>query len=94
MRREILDLVYGTFLSILVFFSISFFTVLFQINSPINRFKDVYELKIGFPFTYYHQFMVDCPIPSSGWNLSHLFWNCLIYWIVVTGVFLLIKRID
>lgn len=86
-------IVKGTILSILVFFSISFLTVLFQINSPLNRIKDYYELKIGYPLTYYHEFMVDCPIPNSGWSLNHLFWDCLIVWILVLGIVFVRKAI-
>lgn len=80
------SIIYGTILSILTFFSISFITVLFQINSPLNRLTDYYELKIGYPLTYYHEFMVDCPIPNSGWKVNNLFWDCLITWLLVTGM--------
>jgi len=68
--------------SIMMFFSISFITVLFQINSPIHRIKDSYELRIGFPLEYYHEFMVDCPIPNSGWDISNLVFNFVIVWIL------------
>ena len=83
----------GTILSILTFFSTSFLTVLFQINSPLNRVTDNHELNIGFPFIYYQEFMIDCPIPNSGWTISNLIWDCLITWIAVTGAFVIIKRI-
>jgi hypothetical protein len=73
-------LIKGTLLSILIFFSISFLTVLFQINSPLNRIEGTYELKIGFPFEYYHEFMVDCLIPNSGWNTRNLILNCGLTW--------------
>lgn len=82
----------ATILSILVFFSISFVTVLTQINSPLHRIYDYYELEIGFPFRYYHEFMVDCPIPNSGWNINNLILDCAITWIVVTGLYLVVKR--
>ncbi len=61
-----------------IFLSISFLTVLFQINSPLYRAEDIYELSIGFPFKYYHEFMVDCPIPNSGWNVRNLILDCLL----------------
>jgi len=73
-------LIRGTLLSILIFFSISFLTILFQINSPLNRIEGNYELRIGFPFEYYHEFMVDCPIPNSGWNAKYLILNCGLTW--------------
>lgn len=82
----------GTILSILIFFSVSFLTVLFQINSPLNRIHEYYELKIGFPFQYYHEFMVDCLIPNYGWNINNLILDCTIVWILVTGLYLIMKR--
>lgn len=86
-------LIKGTLLSILIFFSISFLTVLFQINSPLNRIKDNYELKIGFPFEYYHEFWVDCPIPNSEWNVNNLILDIGIVWILTIGItILIIKR--
>lgn len=85
-------LIVSTILSVLVFFSISFVTVLTQLNSPFHRISDYYELKIGFPFEYYHEFMVDCPIPNSGWNINNLILDCFFSWILVTGLYLVIKR--
>jgi len=56
-------------LSILVFFSISFITVIDDLNIPPLGFVDnPCTIKIGFPFTYYHQFLVESPIPNSGWT--------------------------
>lgn len=88
------SLIKGTFLSVLVFFSVSFLSILFQINSPINRIKDYYELEIGFPFMYYHEFFVDCPIPNSGWFLGNLLLDCLITWVIITGGYVFIKNIE
>lgn len=81
----------STGFSILVFFSLSFMTILIQINSPIHRYER-FEHKIGFPFTYYHEFMVDCPIPNSSWNIKNLIIDCVITWIIITGLYMIIKR--
>ena len=78
------QIIKGTFMSMLVFFSISFLTVLFQINSPLNRIKESYELHIGFPLEYYNEFMVDCPTPNSGWDIKNLILNI--------GIMILIKK--
>lgn len=75
----------GTILSGLVFFSSSFITVLMLLNSPLHR-QEGFEVKIGFPFTYYQEFMVDCPIPNSAWDIKNLTLDILITWIVVTGI--------
>jgi len=84
-------LVAGTALSILIFCSTSFLTVLFQINSPLHRQTDDH-LAIGFPLSYYSQFMVDCSIPNSGWDGKHLLFDILSIWALTTGVFLIVKR--
>jgi len=92
MRKfKITNIIIGTLLSVLIFFSVSFITVLLQINSPIHRYEFL-EHKIGFPFVYYHEFMVDCPIPNSGWNFNNLILDCVITWIIVTGLYLILKR--
>lgn len=81
---------YITLFSILIFFSISFITVLTQIHSPFHRLA-AYELRIGFPLTYYYQFPVQKTI-IAGWNVQNLFWDCLITWISVTGVYFFFKK--
>jgi hypothetical protein len=81
-------------LSILIFFSISFITVLFQIG-PFHRYglQETYQLNIGFPFTYYEQFWVNKSYsPNSGWHLDKLFIDCLITWISVVGLYLVYKK--
>ena len=86
------QLIKGTLLSILIFFSISFLTVLFQINSPLHRIEGTYELKIGFPFEYYYEFLVDYPIPISGWIVNNLMLDCGITWIVTLGIMMIINK--
>jgi len=80
----------GTLLSILVFFSISFLSILPQIN-PIHKYEEgeAYRLKIGWPFRFYEQFFISGSesIPNSGWHKPNLFYNCLLTWIMVTGLY-------
>ncbi len=85
------ELLKPTIFAILIFFSISFLTVLFQINSPLNRVESG-ELNIGFPLIYYNQFMVDCPIPNSGWNVLNLFIDCAIIWILTVIGYKIIRK--
>lgn len=52
-----------------MFFSISFVTVLNDLNIPSLGFVDnPCTIKIGFPSTYYYQFLVEPPIPNSSWT--------------------------
>ncbi len=92
-RQIIKRFAIGTILSVLVFFSTSFVTVLFHINSPINRQIDD-SLYIGFPFTYYSQFFIEEPIPNSGWKLNNLLLDIVITWIIVTGIYLLSTKVS
>ncbi len=88
-------IVYGTVLSMLVFFTISFWTVLFQIN-PLHQYdlNDSFRMDIGFPFVYHEQFLLNGErIPNSGWKLDNLILDCLLTWIFVVGVYLIIKKI-
>jgi hypothetical protein len=82
---------WGTILSILIFLSISFITVLTQIN-PLHYYQkdENYHFDIGFPFEYYSQFWIKgSDIPNSGWNLKNLFYDCFLCWIIVTGLYVM-----
>jgi hypothetical protein len=81
----------GTILSTLVFLSVSFLTVLLQINSPLHRQTNS-EFNIGFPLTYYSQFMADDSIPNAGWNGNSLLLDILITWTITTGTYILITN--
>jgi len=85
-----INILKGTVLSILIFLSISFLFVLYRI-SPIT-IGETYSLEIGFPFTYYEQFQLKGnTFINSSWNLNHLFWDCIITWVIVCGSYVLIK---
>jgi hypothetical protein len=88
------DLIYGTLLSILLFCTVSFITVLMCINSPLNRISEIYELKIGFPFIYYSEVMVECPNPNSTWRIDYLFLDCSIVWILVQAIIIFFRKPD
>lgn len=90
--KRILDILYATFFSILVFFSISFVSVLFQVNSPLHRWEEVYEFEMGFPFVFYYEFMIDCAIPIAGWIPSNLMLDFLIVWFISIGIYFLSKK--
>jgi len=78
-----------TVLSALVFLSISFITVLADIN-PLHIYgkNKPYYLGIGFPFEYYNQFWLSgSTIPNSGWNLDHLLLDFLLTWVTVAGLY-------
>mgnify|MGYP007108082580 CR=1 FL=1 len=84
-------ILYEIILSILIFFSISFITILFQLNSPLNRQIDS-TLNIGFPFVYYNQFLIDPPIPNSGWNVKNLVLDFILVWLIVVGAYTIIFK--
>jgi len=89
-KQDIILILKGTLLSILLFFSVSFLSVLSSI-SPFSRIGDCLDLKIGFPFTYYRLFSIDYGF-QGGWIADKLLLDCLLYWVVITGFYFLIKR--
>ncbi len=82
-------LIVGTFLSILIFFAASFITVIVAIRAH-------QKLEIGFPFKYYHLFYLrgnnNYYEPQWDWYTNMLFLDCLIFWVVTVGIYLLVKR--
>lgn len=83
----------GTILSALVFFSISFLTLLLDLKT-FNPYavNGKYHFEIGFPLTYYREFYMEGnTFPSSDWNPFYLLLDCFITWIMVTLPYTLIK---
>ena len=79
-------------ISFLVFFSISFLTVINHLTSPINKTIGYKSLEIGFPFKYYEEFMIDCPNPNYGWNLDYLIFDIILTLLIVSGIKYLINK--
>ena len=90
-QRLIRNLIMGTCLSILIFFSISFLFVLYRI-SPITM-GNTYQLKIGFPLNYYEQFQVSgSDFLNSSWKVGNLIIDCFLTWIITIGIYVKIKN--
>ncbi len=88
-KRTLVNLLKGTFLSMLVFFTLTFFSVIYSIKHP--EFHG--EMHFGFPFKFYHQFWLSGnDYPNFGGNFLNLLFDCLICWVVVTGIFLLVQK--
>ena len=77
--------------SSLLFFSISFISVLWSINTPWNRPEDD-RLHIGFPWVYYEQFMVDFPIPNSNWAIEYLVLDVLFCSALCSLIYFFLKK--
>lgn len=89
------NLISATVLSVLVFLSISFVTVLIQIN-PIHYYAngEPYRLDIGYPFRFYEQFFLrGSEIPNSGWYIDNLLYDCVLTWLFITGLYVLTQII-
>lgn len=85
-------LVIGTLLSILVFFAVSFLSILGQIAGPLNGHTPRVRLDVGWPFKYYEEFWAGNPSMNCGWNVQNLVLGCVLTWTAVTGVYLLLTR--
>lgn len=77
-----------------LFSTISLLSLLPSLNTPWHRLDEGRVLKIGFPFEFYHEMMVECPIPNTGWNLDSLMIDLLIVLAIVGLVGLGRKMID
>ena len=94
-KNTLKHILLGTLLSILVFFSISFITFLANIG-PFRYYgiDEAYHQEIGFPFIYYYEILYSGAIsPNTQWNLNYLFYDCLITWVIVTGAYVLTRRL-
>jgi hypothetical protein len=89
--KLLFNLLNVTGFSALTFFSVSFITVLFQINSPLHRQTD-YSFYIGFPYTYYYQGMHGLEHPHSGWYVMNLIWDIFITWLFIIVFYIIFKR--
>ena len=90
MKVNLKDILIGTALSILVFFSISFIYVLTSIGA--NQ-TDPFSLEIGFPYSYYNGFLLGSnDYLNFGWVLKNLFIDCFLTWIVVCGLYFNLKK--
>ncbi len=89
--RTVIHMIKASILSALLFFAISFITVLFQINSPWHRQTDG-DLNIGFPLVYYSQFYTGDVIPNAGWVGGNLLIDVFITWIVTIVSYLWIMK--
>lgn len=82
--KQILRLSYNIVFPILIFSSISLLSFF-----PFPKQARVYDIHIGFPFTYYQYDYVgeNCLEINRLWNISHLFWNILfVYLLYFIGI--------
>lgn len=83
----------GTVLSILVFFSISFLDLLYDLDtfSPYAQ-RNAFRFDFGLPFTYYsEQFIYLNELPSAKFNALNLLMDCTITWLLITLPYIIYK---
>jgi hypothetical protein len=72
-------LIYISSIAIIIFFAISFLTVLVDFGNPF--WESSTKIDVGFPFTYYEDFFLD--FKHHEWNLTYLIIDAFIIWILV-----------
>lgn len=94
--KHLAVLIKSTILAALLFFTVSFLSILFQL-APFHYSgpNELYVLEIGFPFTYYQQFFTDNEL-HFGWFTNALFLDIAITWcatlLVVAGILKIKKK--
>lgn len=73
-----------TFISIILFFVISFLSILPQIH-PLTHVGERHIFEIGFPFVYYFEW-IDKTHFLVGWKQKGLFLDCMLVWSFVLFV--------
>lgn len=87
-------LVYISLISALLFFSVSLFTILNYLEMTNEEWSSIkYKIKIGFPFSYYELFWLDCISPNRGWYVKNLVYDVFIFWFITFIGFLMVMRI-
>ncbi|PHR36735.1 MAG: hypothetical protein COA38_01555 [Fluviicola sp.] len=85
--------VIGTVLSILVFFSISFLDLLYDLDtfSPYAQ-RNAFQFDFGVPFTYYgEQFIYTNTLPVTRFNFLNLLMDCVITWLLIALPYIIYK---
>jgi hypothetical protein len=84
-------ILWSTLLSLGLFFSISFTSILLQLH-PFHE-RESNTLFIGFPFTYYEEFQLGGHDgPNFGWYFPSLFYNALFCWLFSLGIYVLVVK--
>lgn len=79
--------------SLLVFGIISLISLFSHLSSPINKTIGYSKVKIGYPFTYYEEYMLNLDYSDYVWRLDHLFYDVMIAMIIVISIMLISKKI-
>jgi hypothetical protein len=84
----------ATLLSALVFFAVSFLTMLDDLPFTHHYATDeAFHLTVGFPFQYYYEFMLRGSLtPNYEGSFVNLVWDCFLTWMVVGGSYVLFQR--
>ena len=85
--------VIGTVLSILVFFSISFLDLLYDLDtfSPYAQ-RGAFRFDFGVPFTYYsEEFIYLNELRSTKSNTLNLLMDCVITWLLIALPYIIYK---
>lgn len=71
--------VYITIVAIILFFAISFLTIVVDFGTPF--WKPSHSIDVGFPFTYYEEFYLE--FKHLGWRPIYLILDAMIVWVLV-----------
>ncbi|MFY0672020.1 MAG: hypothetical protein JXQ87_01365 [Bacteroidia bacterium] len=84
------DIIIVTFLSVLLFFTISLLSILPYLI-PFRESIATWGLDIGWPYNFYHEYHIGDNSFLGGWTLKTLIMDCVIIWVGTLFGYFLIK---
>ena len=87
------SIIQSFFISVILFFAISFLSLLPFLNSPFIERVGFKGIRFGFPYNIYYDFIIDCNQLNHSWNGNNIIWNFIIILIFVFGIQLILKKL-
>jgi heme/copper-type cytochrome/quinol oxidase subunit 4 len=92
-QKMIKKLLISSFYAVIVFCVLSYFSIMYSLLTSVGNPSLKPVTNIGVPFKYYYQFWLSgSDSPNCGWNIDNFVFDVLLIWMVVTIVYLIIKR--
>lgn len=91
--REAKPFFIATFYSAITFCVLSYISVMASLLSSVGNLIQKPVANLGFPYHYYYQFWLNgSDSPNCGWSFKNFVIDFLLTWLLVTIIYLTVKR--